>query len=348
MSIKRIFCEAGSKPVKIWTEDVEEAAEQQLRNIAGLPFIFKHVAVMADVHYGKGATIGSVIATRGAIIPAAVGTDIGCGMAAVRTNLTSADFGDGDTAAIRHSIERGVPVGFNSHKEPSEGALIWNEQKLEQGHRFETSAKNLCQLGTLGGGNHFIELCTDEEDRVWVTLHSGSRNLGKTIADQHINVAKKIAEQFFIKLFDPDLAYLAKGTKEFDSYVYALNFAQDYAMENRQLMLAEVVRTLLSFYDKRDHVMRFDIPINCHHNYVELENHYGRNVWVTRKGAVRARKDELGIIPGSMGARSFIVRGLGNEESFCSCSHGAGRSMSRSQAKKMFTIADLEAQLLVF
>jgi tRNA-splicing ligase RtcB len=354
MPIKRIISDAG-RPVKIWTDDIEAEAEQQLRNIAGLPFIFKHVAVMPDVHYGKGATVGSVIATRGAVIPAAVGVDIGCGMAAVRTDLTSADFGDGDAAAIRHSVERGVPVGFSAHKDPSDGALAWmsrNElgEKVPGGFVWHgargawLSAKTLCQLGTLGGGNHFIELCTDEADRVWIVLHSGSRNLGKTLADKHIDKAKKIAEQMFIKLADPDLAYLARGTAEFDAYVADLTFAQDYAMENRRLMLAEIVRSLNLFFGTRGRAVSFGDPINCHHNYLATEHHFGENVMVTRKGAIRARVGDMGIIPGSMGTRSYIVQGLGNPESFSSCSHGAGRRMSRTKARRTFTSADLAAQ----
>lgn len=338
MAIKRVISDAGS-PVKIWTDDIEAEAEQQLRNTAGLPFIFKHVAVMPDVHYGKGATVGSVIATRGAVIPAAVGVDIGCGMAAVRTDLTSANFGDGDAAAIRHSIERGVPVGFNAHKEPSDGAVDWGQKTGDL-----ASFKNLCQLGTLGGGNHFIELCVDEEDRVWIVLHSGSRNLGKTLADKHIDKAKKIAEQMFIKLADPDLAYLARGTAEFDAYVADLTFAQDYAMENRRLMLAEITRSLTLFFAARGRAVSFNVPINCHHNYLATEHHFGENVMVTRKGAIRARVGDIGIIPGSMGTRSYIVEGLGNVESFNSCSHGAGRRMSRTRARKMFTLADLATQ----
>lgn len=340
MTIKRVISDAGA-PVKIWTDDIEAEAEQQLRNIAGLPFIYKHVAVMPDVHFGKGATVGSVVATRGAVIPAAVGVDIGCGMAAVRTDLTSKDFGDGDAAAVRHSIECGVPVGFNAHAEPSGGAITWRKGF---GDEVPINAKNLCQLGTLGGGNHFIELCADGVDRVWVMLHSGSRNLGKVLADGHIAKAKKIAEQYFIALTDPDLAYLAHGTPELVAYIADLTLAQDYAMENRRLMLAEVKRCLSHFFDKRGRAVTFGEEINCHHNYLAVENHFGANVYVTRKGAIRARVGDMGIIPGSMGTRSFIVRGKGNPESFMSCSHGAGRRMSRTKARARFTADDLAAQ----
>ena len=339
MSIQRVISDAGA-PVKIWTTDVEEEAEQQLRNIAALPFIFHHVAVMPDVHFGKGATVGSVIATKGAVIPAAVGVDIGCGMAAVRTDLTSHDFADNDAATLRHSIERGVPVGFNGHKQPTSGALEWASAREDT----RLTSKALCQLGTLGGGNHFIELCTDESDRVWIMLHSGSRNLGKTLAETHIERARKIAEQYFIKLTDRDLAYLSQGTPEFDAYRRDVLFAQDYAFENRKLMLDEIVRSLRLHFSKRGRDIVFDEPINCHHNYLAFEHHFGESVIVTRKGAIRAREGDRGIVPGSMGTRSYIVRGLGNEESFTSCSHGAGRRMSRAKARKTFTVDDLAQQ----
>jgi len=339
VSIQRVITDAGA-PVKIWTTDVEEEAEKQLRNIAGLPFIFHHVAVMPDVHFGKGATVGSVIATRDAVIPAAVGVDIGCGMAAVQTDLTSNDFGEGDAAALRKSIERGVPVGFNSHKRPSDGALEWAKEHSDS----RLSEKALCQLGTLGGGNHFIELCTDEHDRVWIMLHSGSRNLGKTLAESHINRAKKIAEQHFTQLADRDLAHFSRGTPEFDAYRRDVLFAQDYAFENRKLMLDEIVRSMRHHFAKRGRDVVFDEPINCHHNYLAFEHHFGEDVIVTRKGAIRAREGDRGIIPGSMGTRSYIVRGLGNEESFTSSSHGAGRRMSRTKARKTFTVDDLKKQ----
>ena len=339
MPIKRVIEDAG-KPVKVWTNDIEPQAEQQLRNIAGLPFIYKHVAVMPDVHFGKGATVGSVIATKEAVIPAAVGVDIGCGMAAVKTNLTSADFSGGDVAAIRNSIERGIPVGFNAHKRATEGALEWASEHPNNA----LNERAVTQLGTLGGGNHFIELCTDEKDSVWIMLHSGSRNLGKTLAEKHIQKAKKIAEQLSIHLADRDLAYLKRGTKEFDDYTRDLNFAQDYAMENRRLMLDSVKRSLRHFFGKKGKEVSFGDEINCHHNYLAVEPHFGEEVLVTRKGAIRARKGDMGIIPGSMGTRSYIVRGKGSADSFHSCSHGAGRRMSRSRARKEFTTADLEKQ----
>jgi len=339
MTIQRVISNAGA-PIKIWTNDVEEEAEKQLRNSAGLPFIFHHVAVMPDVHFGKGATVGSVIATKGAVIPAAVGVDIGCGMAAVRTDLTSHDFSEGDAAALRHSIERGVPVGFNAHNQPTNAALSWAKEHEDP----RLSQKALCQLGTLGGGNHFIELCTDESDQVWIMLHSGSRNLGKTLAEGHINRARKIAEQYFVKLADPDLAFFSQGTPEFDAYRRDVLFAQDYAFENRQLMLGEIVRSMRHHFDKRGREVSFDEPINCHHNYLAFEHHFGDDVIVTRKGAIRAREGDRGIIPGSMGTRSYVVRGLGNADSFTSSSHGAGRRMSRAKARKTFTVDDLKQQ----
>lgn len=295
---------------------------------------------MPDVHYGIGATVGSVIATKQAVMPAAVGVDIGCGMAAVRTNLTSHDFSGGDAAAIRHSIERGVPVGFHSHHEPRAEALrLAGEARLDK-----LGTRELCQLGTLGGGNHFIELCTDEDDRVWIVLHSGSRNFGKRLAEGHINKAKKIAEQHFVRLTDPNLAFFSQGTAEFDEYKRDVEMAQDYAMINRRVMLAEIMSDVSHHFEKRGRDVAFDDPINCHHNYLAFENHFGENVIVTRKGAIRARPGDLGIIPGSMGTRSYIVEGRGNPESFMSCSHGAGRRMSRTQAKKTFTVEDLARQ----
>lgn len=295
---------------------------------------------MPDVHYGIGATVGSVIATKHAVIPAAVGVDIGCGMAAVRTNLTSHDFGGGDAATIRHSIERGVPVGFNSHREPRPEALrLASDAGLDK-----LGTKELCQLGTLGGGNHFIELCTDQDDRVWVVLHSGSRNLGKRLAEGHINKARKIAEQHFIRLSDPNLAFFPQGTADFDAYKRDVEMAQDYAMINRRVMLAEIMSDVSHHFEKRGQAVAFDDPINCHHNYLAFESHFGENVIVTRKGAIRARTGDLGIIPGSMGTRSYIVEGKGNPESFMSCSHGAGRRMSRAKAKKTFTVEDLAKQ----
>jgi tRNA-splicing ligase RtcB len=331
-------------PIKIWAplDQVESQSLDQLVNIANLPFVFHHVAAMPDVHLGKGATVGSVIATKGAICPAAVGVDIGCGMAAVRTNLTSFDFGDGVAAKLRNAIERGVPVGNGpggSHNDSTSGAASWL-RRAPADMAAKINARQLAQLGTLGGGNHFIELCHDERDRVWIMLHSGSRNFGKTIAEGHIKRAKEIAKQAQIHLADPDLAYLDEATPEFDAYVADVEFAQEYASKNRLLILEEVVRNLRHHFPH----LTLDEPVNCHHNYLARETHFGEKVIVTRKGAIRAGAGTLGIIPGSMGTRSYIVEGLGNPESFQSCSHGAGRLMSRAAAKRTFTNADLVAQ----
>ena len=331
--------ENARHPVKLWTplREVESQALDQLRNIANLPFIFRHVAAMPDVHLGKGATVGSVIAMKAAVVPAAVGVDIGCGMAAVKTNLTSHDFGEGALAKLRRSIERSVPVGFNSHKAPTEAAMKWAAAHRGAG----LSDKNVCQLGTLGGGNHFIEICLDGDDAVWIMLHSGSRNLGNTLAEVHIRNAKKLMKAMDIHLDDPDLAWFEEGSDDFSRYVKDVELAQEYAMENRRLMMSAVIR------DMKTQFPHFDLAgdiINCHHNYLSRETHFGEKVIVTRKGAIRARKGDLGIIPGSMGTRSYIVRGRGSIESFDSCSHGAGRRMSRTKAKATFTISDLKAQ----
>lgn len=345
--------ESNGKPIKAWTRGVpvEDSAKQQLRNLSGLPFIHSHVAVMPDVHWGMGATIGSVIATKAAIIPAAVGVDIGCGMMAVETTLTASDLPD-SLLAIRTSIERAVPHGFVTtpgraikggwHVAPN--SAITRYRSLGERHA-EMVAKHpkidhkspISQMGTLGGGNHFIEVCLDERDTLWVMLHSGSRGPGNIIGRYFIEKAKEDMRRHFINLPDKDLAYLVEGSELFDDYFEALDWAQEYALENRNQMMEAVLRVL------REHLKPFAIgkhAVNCHHNYVARENHFGENVMVTRKGAVRAREGDLGIIPGSMGARSFIVRGKGNKDSFCSCSHGAGRAMSRGDAVRRFTVED--------
>jgi tRNA-splicing ligase RtcB len=348
----------GTKvPIKAWVGDLSEiegAAMTQLTNLAGMPFIAPNgVAVMPDVHSGKGSTIGTVIATEKAIIPAAVGVDIGCGMNAVRLSIKANQLPD-SLAAIRSRIESLIPVGNNNHLK--EDVLTRNRNILDKGDGLAiTAVEDIVfkikkdyvahaakQLGTLGGGNHFVELCIDENQDVWVMLHSGSRGVGNVIGSHFIEQAKEAMSKYFIHLPDQDLAYLPEGTKDFDDYVQAVSWAQDYAMENRKQMMMRVIDAL-----RIEIPIQFDITqeaINCHHNYVEKENHFGRNLWVTRKGAIRAREGDLGIIPGSMGAKSFIVRGKGNPESYCSCSHGAGRKMSRAQAKKQFTVADLVAQ----
>lgn len=346
--------------LKSWTAgvEVEPDAIQQLRNIAALPILAGHVAVMPDVHLGKGATVGSVIPTKAAIIPAAVGVDIGCGMCAVRTDLSAKQLPD-TLAGLRSRIEEKVPVGFNAHPEPVNpsrdglrGLALANESKKLR-ERFNNlrihavlgqykSAKVFCQLGTLGGGNHFIELCLDESDQVWVMLHSGSRNIGKTIGEAAISMAREAAERHDRKLRDRDLAWLDEGTPEFEMYVEGLRWAQDYAAHNRALMLHAVLKILNEAYGRE--VATNERAINCHHNYANVESHFGRQVWVTRKGAVSARAGELGIIPGSMGAKSYIVRGKGHADAYCSCSHGAGRRLSRGAAKRAFTVEDLAEQ----
>ena len=342
-------------PIKAWTVGVpfEDAAQQQLRNLASLPFIHKWIAVMPDAHQGMGATVGSVIATDGAVIPAAVGVDLGCGMMAARTSLKASDLPD-DLKGIRSRIEAAVPHGRTDNggksdrgawkHPPAAVASAWASladryQRILDAHPRVGRGPDVAHLGTLGTGNHFIEVCLDEEDRVWIMLHSGSRGLGNRIGSHFIQLAKREMERFFIRLPDADLAYLPEGTEHFRAYVEAVGFAQDYAMKNRELMMASVVAALGGAPD----LPPFDAAVeavNCHHNYVEREHHYGKDVLVTRKGAVRAREGDLGIIPGSMGARSFIVRGLGNPESFCSSSHGAGRAMSRTEARRRFTVED--------
>ena len=344
--------------IKAWTRGVpvEDAATAQLENIASLPFVHKWVAAMPDVHLGKGATVGSVIPTTGAIVPAAVGVDIGCGMMAVRTSLSATDLPD-DLHGVRTAIEAAVPHGRSNNGRrgdrgawgdlPDEHASVWANvlkpgfERIVDAHPQVAKANHAVHLGTLGTGNHFIEVCLDEADRVWIMLHSGSRGIGNRIGSHFIALAKREMERWFVHLPDQDLAYLPEGTEYFDDYVTAVGWAQEYARLNRALMMQATLRALRGALDQAlEGFSADDMAVNCHHNYVEKEHHYGKNVWVTRKGAVRARKGELGIIPGSMGAKSFIVRGKGNPESFCSCSHGAGRAMSRSAARRRFTVED--------
>jgi len=348
------------KNVKMWTGDmdIEQAAQDQIRNIAALPILAGHMAIMPDVHMGKGATVGSVIPTRNAIIPAAVGVDIGCGMCAVMTNLTASDLPDSLTS-LRNSIERGVPVGFNEHSRSSikvKGAAAdklrqaemkmfqrWDKLVLKKKLGRADPYKIANQIGTLGGGNHFIEICLDSEDRVWVMLHSGSRGIGNQIGTVAIEMAKEIAIREQRKLVDSDLAWLDEGTAEFNAYIEAMHWAQDYAMLNRDTMMQIVLENLRHKFPKMKTLGEI---VNCHHNFTNLENHFGEDMWVTRKGAVSAREGQMGIIPGSMGAKSFIVMGKGNHDAYCSCSHGAGRKMSRNAAKKYFTVEDLSLQTI--
>jgi tRNA-splicing ligase RtcB len=336
-----------SVPIKIWTKDIEPEALTQLKNLARLPFIAKQgVACMPDVHAGIGSTVGTVIATDKALIPAAVGVDIGCGMVATRLSLKAHQLPD-SLAKIRSAIEAAVPMGTGGqHKSAPLTAQIQlmpdSVKTVFGGDTVKAFAKAAIQRGTLGSGNHFIEICIDENQDVWVMLHSGSRGIGNMIGTHYISKGKELMEQFHITLPDGDLAYLPQGTDLFEDYVSAVSWAQAYAMENRKAMLAAVLDVL-----RKEIPTPFGITeeaINCHHNYVEKENHFGRDLWITRKGAIRAREGDLGIIPGSMGQRSYIVRGKGNKEAYCSCSHGAGRKMSRKKARSTFTLADLAAQ----
>lgn len=353
MSIQKILNAdaAYGVPVKIFTNDIDQDSIEQLTKMAQLQFIHSHIAVMPDVHVGKGATVGSVIPTKHAIIPAAVGVDIGCGMNAIRLNLKSSQLPD-NLSSLRHAIERKVPVGFDLHKQVKAKAstltpLDKRLQPIISKHpglvrmlrKFDMTWQK--QLGTLGDGNHFIELCLDENQDVWIMLHSGSRGLGNVIGTYFIELAKKEAQHRFGHVPDKDLSYFAEGSTSFDDYVEAVEWAQAYAYENRREMMRlilEAIRPLLPSFQLTKEA------INCHHNYVSQEQHDGENLLITRKGAIRAGKDELGIIPGSMGARSYIVRGKGHPDSFCSCSHGAGRKMSRNKAKHLFNQQDLIQQ----
>nr|WP_235038651.1 RtcB family protein [Kibdelosporangium aridum] len=330
--------------IRLWTrpDEVEEQAMRQLHNISALPWAFKHVAVMPDVHYGKGATVGSVIAMRDAVSPAAVGVDIGCGMAAVRTSLRASDLPD-DLGRIRSEIENAVPVGFAMHRattfdgrDAQDWGAFWDGFDSLAGG-FD-KARALHQMGTLGGGNHFIEVCLDTDQQVWVMLHSGSRGVGNILAQHHISIAKGLAHN--AELPDPDLAVFLAKTPEMEAYRRDLYWAQDYARRNRAVMLRLVCSVLRDQFPQ----VTFEEPISCHHNYVAEETHFDTDVMVTRKGAIRAGRGDLGIIPGSMGTGSYIVRGLGNADSFESASHGAGRRMSRTKARKKFSARDLAAQ----
>ncbi|HMS16974.1 MAG TPA: RtcB family protein [Planctomycetota bacterium] len=342
-------------PVRAWIKDlpVESSAMAQLKNVASLPFIHRWVAAMPDVHWGIGATVGSVIPTRMAIIPAAVGVDIGCGMMAVQTSLNASDLPD-DLGKLRSALEKAVPHGRTGRggkndrgafgSPPAQSEEAWKKlrpvyDRIIAKHRSLDRGQHINQLGTLGGGNHFIEVCLDEANRVWIMLHSGSRGVGNRIGTHFINLAQKDMQQHLSNLPDRNLAYFTEGATHFDDYVEAVDWAQRYAKENRRLMMDSILLVLA----KHPGIPRFKADlcvVNCHHNYVQKETHFGEEVYLTRKGAVSAREGELGIIPGSMGARSFIVRGKGNPNSFHSCSHGAGRIMSRTEATRRFTVED--------
>lgn len=342
----------GAAPIKLWTRGVplEDEAREQLRNIARLPIIHRHIAVMPDVHLGKGATVGSVVPTVGAIIPAAVGVDIGCGMIAARTTLMGHDLPD-NLAGVRNAIEHAVPhgrVAARGKRDPGAWAsppqravegwatLAPGFKRIAHAHPRLEKTNHLHHLGTLGTGNHFVEVCLDEAQRVWFMLHSGSRGVGNAIGSHFIALAKQDMGRQIANLPDVDLAYLREGSTHYDDYVFAVEWAQRYARINREIMMQHAVdaarRVIAKPFEAQAEA------VNCHHNYVSREHHFGKDIVVTRKGAVSARKGELGIIPGSMGTRSYIVRGLGNAESFHSCSHGAGRVMSRTRARKLISV----------
>lgn len=349
----------GGVPIRLWTQGVpvDEKAKQQLISASKMPFIYKWLAVMPDVHVGIGATIGSVIPTKQAIIPSAVGVDIGCGMMAVQTSLTANDLPD-NLFGLRDALEKAIPHGMSKNRgskrdkgawcDPDErvlagwGKLVNDFNVLCEKHPRIKNTNNVNHLGTLGTGNHFVEVCLDETNQVWIMLHSGSRGVGNAIGNYFIELAKKDMQHWFINLPDKDLAYFPEGSENFNDYWFAVGWAQRFAYENREIMMENALKALRSIINKP-----FEAKVkavNCHHNYVAKEEHFGEEVFVTRKGAVRARIGEYGIIPGSMGAKSYIVKGKGNQESFCSCSHGAGRVLSRTEAKKRYTIADQIAQ----
>jgi tRNA-splicing ligase RtcB len=344
MPYEKLNIGGAKQEILSWANHEFSIEEQtMLRNVSRLPCLFKHVALMPDAHLGKGSMVGSVIATKDAVIPATVGVDIGCGMMAVKTPFKSGIL-EGKLKELRLQIEEAIPTGFGQYKESVDETSDWDGWKgfgeLHKGVH-DRKAKAMKQLGTLGGGNHFIEVCLDTENFVWLMLHSGSRNIGKELADRHISTAKSLWR--LSELPAPDLAYFIKDTPEFAAYWKDLKWAQGYAMKNREIMMARLLKVFNKLFNHRQ-PFKPELAVNCHHNYVALEQHYGEKVFVTRKGAINAGKDVFGIIPGSMGAKSFIVQGRGQPESFNSCSHGAGRKLSRSAAKRSFTKEDLERQ----
>lgn len=353
MSKFEVIDAGNGRFIKAWRRGVkfEDKAIEQLKNTAQLPFIFRHISAMPDTHWGMGSTVGTVLPTKGAVVPAAVGVDIGCGMAAVHINVRREDLGD--LHEVRLAIEKAVPAGRTNnggvgdrgawHDIPKSIMDIWESKfklrydDLVAHHPGAKAHNTVNQLGTLGTGNHFIELAEDENSGVWIVLHSGSRGMGNKIGQYFTNVAKAMCEAMFIKLPDPDLAYLPESSQEFKDYRNAVTLAQDFALENREIMLQSILNALTDYLNK---VIIEREKVQCHHNYISWENHYGENVIVTRKGAVRARLGDLGIIPGSMGTATYLVKGLGNPDSFHTCSHGAGRAMSRTQAERVFTVED--------
>jgi tRNA-splicing ligase RtcB len=355
MPYNKLNISGAGRDVLSWvTHEMSDDERKMLRNVSRLPCLFKHVALMPDAHLGIGSMVGSVIATKDAVIPATVGVDIGCGMMAVKTPFKSGIL-DGKMAEFRHEIERAIPVGFNEHRDPVDESNEW-EGWAEFGELHpkvqDRRSKAMKQLGTLGGGNHFIEVCLDTDDNVWLMLHSGSRNIGNEVATRHIATAKTLHD--LNALPDPALAYFVEGTEEFRAYWHDLDWSQQYAMKNREIMMKRLIRSFNRMFGAdldldaaiANRKSQIEIVVNCHHNYVAAEEHFGDSVYVTRKGAINAEEGRYGIIPGSMGAKSFIIRGLGNPQSFNSCSHGAGRKMSRTAAKKVFTQDDLKEQTI--
>jgi len=346
MPYKKLNVSGDGGDILSWvTHEMSDDEHKMLRNVSRLPCLYKHVALMPDAHLGIGSMVGSVIATKDAVIPATVGVDIGCGMMAVKTPFKSGIL-DGKMAEFRHEIERAIPVGFNDYRDPVDESLEWNGwSEFGELHRGvqDRKKKAMKQLGTLGGGNHFIEVCLDTDDNVWLMLHSGSRNIGNEVATRHIATAKTLHD--LNTLPDPALAYFVQGTDEFKAYWHDLDWAQQYAMKNREIMMKRLLRSFNRMFNDQ-HEWTPEITVNCHHNYVAVEEHFGDKVYVTRKGAINAEAGRYGIIPGSMGAKSFIIKGLGNPDAFNSCSHGAGRKMSRTAAKKKFTRDDLKAQTM--
>lgn len=329
-------------------DEIEPEAQEQIKNTASMPFIFRHVAVMPDCHYGKGSTVGTVLATQGAIIPAAVGVDIGCGMIAVKTNLTREQLGD--LATLRHSIERSIPMSAGRFNNKITDSAQLRITELESTTRTDKVIGNWKeQLGTLGGGNHFIEICEDQDKTIWVTLHSGSRGVGNKVGNTYIKIAQDLMEKMFITLPDKDLAYLPQDHREFSNYMTDLHWCQKFAMLNREEMMDRVLKDISfqiygeKMYQKEGEKFTFEVErINCHHNFTQIEHHMGGDAWITRKGAIEASVGKKAMIPGSMGTRSYIVSGLGDDSSFCSAPHGAGRRMSRKKASDTFNMADLE------
>jgi tRNA-splicing ligase RtcB len=331
-------------------DTIEPEARTQLENIAEMPIVHEHVAVMPDCHLGKGATVGSVIATKGAIIPAAVGVDIGCGMIAVKTKFNASQLPD-NLEPMRSGIERRIPLSAGGYNREVRGSAVDRVNRLKAKARDDyddlTRGGWEIQLGSLGSGNHFIEVCLDENDVVWIVLHSGSRGIGNRLAQKHIKVAQKLMDDMRIVLKDKDLAYLSEGMLGFDEYLYDLHWAQEFALLNREEMMDRVLTEMsYSMYGEGGHEKEIEVErINCHHNFTQKEHHFGADVWLTRKGAIQMKRGQKGVIPGSMGTRSYIVSGLENLMAYHSAPHGAGRKLSRSAAKKQFTLADLEAQM---